>query len=122
MSQAGQFPYHQSFEFHLTDKKFMRGTIEYYGNNSFGANISVITDITTPLPDTFGRTIVCEANTTAIKAFEEIVKIVQRETQAARFTLCLVANADAPHHLSVADQKIILNRYYGKHEIPVQPF
>lgn len=122
MSQAGQFPYHQNFEFHLTDKKFMRGTIEYYGNNSFGANISVITDITTPLPNTFGRTIVCEANTTAIKAFEEIVEKVLHDTERAGLTLCLVANADAPHHLSVADQKIILNRYYDTREIPVQPF
>lgn len=36
MSQADQFPYHQNFEFHLTDKKFMRGIIECYGRDSYG--------------------------------------------------------------------------------------
>lgn len=122
MSQEDQFPYHQNFQFHLTDKKFMRGVIEWHGHDSYGALISVITEIATPLPTTYCRLIICEAHTTAIMAFEEIVKRVQKETQGDGLTLCLVVNEDAPKHLSIADQKIILDRYYDTHEIPVQPF
>lgn len=122
MSQVDQYPFHQNFEFHLTEAKFMRGVIEHHGDGTFGASISVITDIATPLPPTFGRRIICHANTASHEAFEEIVKVVQKESSAIRLKLSLVVNVDAPKHLSVVEQKRVLNRYYTTSEVPVQPF
>ncbi|EFU0743622.1 hypothetical protein HEL10_020365 [Escherichia coli] len=122
MNQADQFPFHQNFVFHLTEAKFMRGVIEHHGNGTFGASISVITDIATPLPPTFCRLIICHANTAAHEAFEEILKVVQKESSTIGLKLCLVVNEDAPKHLSVVEQKRALNRYYTTSEVPVQPF
>lgn len=122
MSQADQHPFHQNFEFHLTAAKFMRGVISHHGDGTFGASVSVITDIATPLPPTFCRTIICHANTAAHEAFEEIVKVVEKESSAIKLRLCLVVNEDAPKHLSVVEQKSVLNRYYTTPEVTVQPF
>ncbi|MEN4527318.1 hypothetical protein [Pantoea agglomerans] len=122
MSQVDRHPFHQNFEFHLTEAKFMRGVIEHHGDGTFGALISVITDIATPLPKTLSRRIICQANTAAHEAFEEILKVVQKESSAIRLRLCLVVNEDAPKHLSVVEQKRVLNRYYTTPEVPVQPF
>ncbi|BDO02034.1 hypothetical protein KAM644c_15910 [Klebsiella quasipneumoniae subsp. quasipneumoniae] len=122
MSQTDRYPYHQNFVFHLTDAKFMRGVIEYHSPDSFGALLSDITDIATPLPNTFVHRIICEANTTAIMAFEEIVRLVQKESEDSQLQLCLVVNEDLPKHLGVDVQKLVLNRYYNTPEIPVQPF
>ncbi|MBU2675308.1 hypothetical protein M988_4285 [Hafnia paralvei ATCC 29927] len=122
MSQVDKYPYHQNFEFHLTDAKFMRGVIEHHGDGTFGALISAITAVTTPLPKTFCERIICHANTNAIEAFEEVVKVVQKESSADGLKLCLVVNDDAPKHLSVDEQKIVLNRYYTTPRVPVQPF
>lgn len=122
MSQIDQYPYHQNFEFHLTEAKFMRGVIEHHGDGTFGALISAITAVATPLPKTFCRRIICHANTAAIEAFEEVVKVVQKECSAIGLKLCLVVNEDDPKHLSVEEQKIVLDRYYTTSEVPVQPF
>lgn len=122
MNQEPQYPYHQNFEFHLTSSKFMHGSIEYHGNNEFGANISVITDIATPLPVTVDRCIPCQGGTTARMAFAEIIKIVLKESQSAGLELCLVVNEDTPKFIDVPEQKIVLNNFYETHEIPVQPF
>ncbi len=122
MSQVDQYPYHQNFEFHLTEAKFMRGVIEHHGDGTFGALISVITAVATPLPKTFCRRIICHANTAAIEAFEEVVKAVQKESSAVGLELCLVVNEDTPKFINVSEQKNVLNHVYKAHEIPVQPF
>ena len=122
MNQVPQPPYHQNFEFHLSSSKFMHGSIEYHGNNEFGANISVITDIATPLPVTIDRCKPCQSGTTAMMAFAEIIKIVLKESQAAGLKLCLVVDEDAPKFINVSEQKEVLNHFYEPREIPVQPF
>lgn len=100
----------------------MHGSIEDHGNYEFGANISVVTDIATPLPITFDRCIPCQSGTTARMAFEEIIKVVQKESKSAGLELCLVVNEDKPKFIGVPEQKDILNQFYVTHEIPVQPF
>nr|WP_279078116.1 hypothetical protein [Hafnia alvei] len=122
MNQSAQYPYHQNFEFHLTSSKFMHGSIEDHGNNEYGANISVVTGIATPLPGTVDRCIPCQSGTTARMAFAEIIKIVLKESKSAGLELCLVVNEDKPKFIDVSAQKDILNHFYKTHEIPVQPF
>ncbi|MBX4637836.1 hypothetical protein CF027_03670 [Klebsiella pneumoniae] len=55
-------------------------------------------------------------------AFEEIVKQVIKDTSVPNLRLSMIANASEEKHLSVSDEKKVLNQYFAPREIVVLEF
>jgi len=114
--------FYQNFTFYLADNKFITGHIERHDDGFYGAGCSVINEVESPLPKTYNRTIICHSGTTAEMAFEEIVKQVIKDTRVPNLRLSMIANASEEKHLSVSDEKKVLNQYFAPREIVVLEF
>lgn len=78
MTEVDKYPWFQNFEFYLENNKFMTGHISLGDDGYFGAGLSVIRDVETPLPKTYNRTIICHAHSTAEIAFAKIIENVKK--------------------------------------------